>query len=139
MWRWFTVMVYLVAVGVSPDIAWGQSKGEVEQGEAKRPPLVVMEKAGVVGRVIYLRDDEEQESTARGLRIRLLSGDRKKTIAETKTDDAGMYRIPKLDVGVYRLMIGKLQLDLTVLPATEFKESEEQNKIIVVFIPRDMD
>lgn len=136
LWRG-VLAVFIVAAG---RLAVAQTQ-EVARSESeqKRAPVVRMDQSAVMGRVIFLGDDKREESAAAGVRIEIRTKE-KKLIAETKTDDSGMYSIPKLDVGAYDLVVGRLRLELEVeaTKAPAEGETEDQSKVIVLFIPREV-
>ena len=57
----------------------------------------------------------------------------------TATDKKGEYKLPNLDVGKYRLTIGRLVMDLVVEDPKEKKVRGSMMKKIIVFIPRSLD
>ena len=126
-------MVMLSATSAIP----AEEDPKTKEEAPKRRPLVVMKQTQITGKVFFLAEEENEEEAAAELRIEVWTLDGKKRLYKTTTDKAGAYILPSLEVARYRLILGRLQLELKVEePASTEEESLKIPKIILVFIPR---
>ena len=110
----------------------------VETAPAK-PHLVVMKQAEIQGVVRFLADEDNKEAQASNLKIEVWTPDGQKKLAGTVTDAKGAYKLPSLDVGSYRLVVGLLTLDLKVEdPDKAAPDARKVPKTILVLIPRSL-
>ncbi|MBA4386569.1 MAG: hypothetical protein C0404_01230 [Verrucomicrobia bacterium] len=124
-------------------IVAGSAAGEDTNKTASASrPLVVMKQAEIAGKVFFLQEDEEGNSgksplkTKKGIKIKVLSQDQSTTIFKTETDENGSYTLPNLDVGKFKLLVGRLLLDLRVEDAQDNpKKMKELAKTLHIFIP----
>ena len=142
MYRVFKLSVAIAALaGLTVCARADDSKtpsGDDKNKSVKRPPLVIMNETEVIGRVFILADGKHEEAVASGIPVQILDKGNKKSICETKTDKTGSYLIPKLSVGEYSMIIGRLHLRLTVVARKTEGNEEEASKIILVFLPKEL-
>ncbi len=105
----------------------------------KKPHLIVMKQMDIRGRVLLLMEQGEKSAT-QNVKVQVYSGDGKKMVFKSKTDKDGGFSLPNLDVGVYKLKIGLLQMDLKVEdPLKQRGKTSHIPKVIVVFLPKEME
>jgi len=113
--------------------------GEEQTG---RRPLVVLKQSSIKGRVFFLVDNEDEDSSglvASQVSIRILSKSGGATLHETKADDQGQFTLPNLDVGTYQMVIGRLRLELSVREQTETLGSAKiLPKTILIYMPKNL-
>ena len=61
-----------------------------------------------------------------------------KLVHETRTDENGLFSLPVLSVGAYRLVIGELSVQLRVLPKAEERKDQEEPKILLILLPKEV-
>ena len=111
---------------------------------------VVMEQATVRGKVVVLETRHEERRIVENLRIQVweravepiagtaAADPKPKLLHETKTDDLGMFALPLLTVGNYTLTVGDLKLRLEVVPKSEKRKDQEEAKVLLILVPRDV-
>lgn len=93
--------------------------------------------AEIKGRVFIVSEEEgEEEYPGEDVRVRVLDEETDDVILQTRTDKEGYYDFPRIDVGTYILNIGRLRLNMEVLP-DEAPEGQLP-KIIIVMIPKEL-
>lgn len=141
-------------LSLSPAILYAQSNdvplagpNNIPENQHKVAPLVIMEKTALTGRIVFMQEDEKDEEPGAKLDISILSENKRKSVYETKTDDQGLYQIPKLEPGIYWMLVGQLYLRLRVNSVEDETAATngvphikptEKAKVLVIFIPRDM-
>ncbi len=106
----------LVGAAALPQAAMARSRRSTKG----RLP-VVMEEATVRGKVIVLENRKEDRRILRDLSIRIWSGEgaARKLLHETVTDDLGLFSVPMLKVGEYRMTVAELNVRLSVIPKAD--------------------
>ena len=108
---------------------------------------VVMEKATVRGKVVILETRTEERKAVAKLAVQVWTrvednrgrADRGKLLVETKTDDAGFFDLPVIEVGDYMLVVGDLQLKLTVVPEAPARSGQQQEaKVLLLLLPKEV-
>jgi len=123
---------------------------------------IVMEEATVRGKVAVLETRREEREVLEGVRIQLWSTEekeepepkkkkwfqrrnndekkrvRKNLIHETKTDEVGLFVLPRLSPDEYLLTVSEVQFRVTVVPKAKERIGQEEPKVILVLIPRDV-
>jgi len=104
-----------------------------------KPHLVVMKQDEIRGKVYFLAEENEKEAPAPDMKIEIWTPDSSKLIQSTMTDTNGAYKLPSLDVGPYRMIIGKLNLELRVQDPLKITPGTRTiPKTIIVLIPRSL-
>lgn len=122
----------------SPDAAFAQ------KGEKAWAVPVVMEEATVRGKVVILETRTQDRRTVSGLRIEVWEPEqdnpsiRRKLLHKTTTDEDGLYSLPRLEAGQYILMVSDLRLSLTVIPKEQGQAGQEEPKIMLILLPKDV-
>ena len=133
-WVWLSAWPYV-------PVEWVHAADESEVEEfahPKRRPLVVLKQTRIKGRVFILSDDGS-DSAARDLKVEVRTSDGEDLLFDTKTDDHGTYLLPDLDVGLYRLVMGLLEVELKVEDPGELPaHTRRVPKTIITFIPQEM-
>ena len=139
MWLIVRMALVLTAfLGVAQDKASGQSK------ERRYKIPVVMEKATIRGKVVILETRRDDRKTIANLRIQVWStakddpGTKRSMEHETKTDDGGLFALPLLEEGRYILVVGELQLSLSVVPQSEDRKGASEPKVLLLLLPKDV-
>jgi len=137
---YLTTLLAAVAA-CSPVSGASATEGSANGGAAPvRRPLVVLKQAAIRGRVIFLADDDKEETPAAGLNVEVWTANAKERLYRTETDRTGRCTLPALDVGKYRLMIGMLILVLKVEDPDPISALREKiPKTILVFMPRQLE
>jgi hypothetical protein len=105
---------------------------------------IVMEKATVRGKVVVLETRHEDRRAAANLKIQvwdtLKASPQKKhnLLNETRTDEGGLFTLPLLDEGRYVLVVGALNLSLTVTPPAGIRKDSPEPKVLLVLLPKDV-
>jgi hypothetical protein len=106
---------------------------------------VVMEKATVRGKVVVLETRSDERKALSDLKIQVWTRktDEKKTekdklVVETKTDESGFFNLPVIDVGDYVLVVAELQLRLTVVPEAGARAGQQEPKILLLLLPKEV-
>ena len=114
---------------------------------------IVMEKATVRGKVVVLETRREERASIKNLNVEVWtapeesSGEEskkdsdapgRKRLHATKTDELGFFSLPALEEGEYVLVIGELHLGLTVVPAAEVRKGQEEPKVLLLLLPREV-
>ncbi len=115
------------------------------KGRQWRVPIV-MEKATVRGKVVVLETRVEERRTIQSLRIQVWTRKtnkakksvRDKLLHETKTDRDGFFSLPVIDSGDYVMVIGDLNLKLTVVPPTTVATGQQEPKILLILLPKEV-
>lgn len=120
-------------------------RDEKADRERKIRPIVVMQQSEISGRVFVLQSEQSKETpkgkTGTDVKIELRTSDQDGVVHRTITDKDGRFVLPNLDVGDYRLRVGRLWVDLRVEapPAPGSTEAAKQvSKTIVLFIPEEL-
>jgi hypothetical protein len=130
-----------VALSVA-SLACGAALGEDQSREWKVP--IVMEKATVRGKVVVLETRHEDRRAASDLKVQvwdtLRDTPRKKhnLLHDTKTDEGGLFTLPLLDEGQYVLVVGDLNLSLSVVPAAPVRKDSSEPKVLLILLPKDV-
>ena len=133
-------LLSLAAVTPSRD---ARAAGKAEQW---RVPIV-MERSTVRGKVVILESRAEERKTLADLPVELWTskqGARGQRVPAsqlhaTRTDADGFFSLPVVDVGQYVLIVGKLQLQLTVIPEADVREGQEQEpKVLLILLPKEV-
>ncbi|MDP6491077.1 MAG: hypothetical protein QGH42_10300 [Kiritimatiellia bacterium] len=61
-----------------------------------------------------------------------------KLLHETKTDRDGFFSLPVIDNGNYLLVVGDLYLKLTVVSPTLVKAAQQEPKILLILLPKEV-
>jgi hypothetical protein len=107
---------------------------------------IVMEKATVRGKIVILETRVEERRTIQSLRVQIWTWKeslkqktvRDKLLHETKTDRDGFFSLPVVDSGNYLLVIGDLHLKLTVVPPAAVKQDQQEPKILLILLPKEV-
>jgi len=59
-------------------------------------------------------------------------------VHETRTDENGLFSLPLLGIGAYRLVVGEISVQLRVLPKSEDREDQEEPKILLILLPKEV-
>jgi hypothetical protein len=104
-----------------------------------KPHLVVMKQDEIRGKVFFLAEENEKEQPADELKVEVWTPDSTNLIQSTMTDTNGAYKLPSLQVGRYRMVIGKLDLELRVEDPLKITPGTRTiPKTIIVLIPRSL-
>ena len=107
---------------------------------------IVMEKSTVRGKIVVLETRVEERRTNQSLRVQIWTWKeslkkkavRDKLLHETKTDRDGFFSLPVIESGNYLLVIGDLHLKLTVVPPTAVKQDQQEPKILLILLPKEV-
>ena len=107
---------------------------------------IMMEKATVRGKIVILETRVEERRTIQSLRVQIWTlkeslkkkAVRDKLLHETKTDRDGFFSLPVVDSGDYLLVIGDLHLKLTVVPSATVKQGQQEPKIMLILLPKEV-
>lgn len=137
----FLVAAAVLAVSGLPGVVCDTLAETNKTGSVVRP-LVVLKQAEIEGRVYFLTEDEQGKdkkdatNTKKIVKIKVLTEDQSTVLHQTQTDETGRYTIPNLDVGKYKLVVGKLIVDLLVKDrASNPDNKKELPKPLHIFIP----
>jgi len=61
-----------------------------------------------------------------------------KLVHETRTDENGLFSLPVLGIGTYRLVVGEISVQLRVLPKAKEREGQEEPKILLILLPKEV-
>ena len=117
---------------------------ETGKTEKKWTAPVLMEVATVRGKVVVLETRRDDRKVVEDLSVEVWTApedaqEEKKRLVETKTDSNGFFTLPVLKVGDYRLLVGELTLNLTVIPkADDRKGQAEEPKILLILLPKEV-
>ena len=104
-----------------------------------RPPLIVMRQVEIKGKVFFLTEQGDRHAVAK-TKIQVYSQDGKRLLYKSRTDKEGVFILPNLAVGMYKLKIGLLLMALKVEdPLLVNAEESRIPKSIVVFMPEGME
>jgi hypothetical protein len=81
--------------------------------------------------IIASRDVKEKPQAADDCLIEVVEMDKDITVAYTRTDSEGRFKIPKIPLGDYRLYTGRLLLHMRVVPE-EYTGGAARKRIVVV-------
>jgi hypothetical protein len=98
---------------------------------AQTEPDVVIPSATIRGIVL----DHTGENPVKGVRVRVWNSDTETIVFETKSDETGLYNIPKYDSGNYHVTIGAVKIDAKVLRS---RGSIPQHNGFVLVLPKRM-
>jgi hypothetical protein len=118
------------------------AKGKVRKW---RVPIV-MEKATVRGKIVILETRVEERTIIQGLRVQVWPWRENaagktvpdKLLHETKTDRDGFFSLPVIDNGNYLLVVGDLYLKLTVVSPALAKMDQQEPKILLILLPKEV-
>lgn len=136
--RTVTGLVLILWAGLATSASPGQPQ------EKRWTVPVVMEKATVRGKVVILETRKEDRKTVAGLPIEVWSTlegqpDAKKMLLHaTQTDEGGLFSLPLIDEGHYLLVVGYVQLNMTVVPLDERRRESNEPKILLILLPKDV-
>jgi hypothetical protein len=99
-----------------------------------RRPLVVLKQTAIHGRVLLIMAEEEL-AVASDLPVQVLKQKDDEAIHKTVTDKDGTFTLPSLDVGMYRIMTGRLIMDLRVEDPANSKGKTLVPKTILIVMP----
>jgi len=107
---------------------------------------IVMEKATVRGKIVILETRVEERTIIQGLRVQVWTWKENasgktvpdKLLHETKTDRDGFFSLPVIDNGNYLLVVGDLYLKLTVVAPTLVKTGQQEPKILLILLPKEV-
>lgn len=140
--RLVTMFVLLAAmVGSYPFVSTAPAQGEEgAEGEEEGVGLlpIVMEQATTLGKVVLLEDAESERGLLIDLNIEVWDEEKEKQLYQTRTDKAGMFKLPELDVGIYVLVVGRLNLKLRVDPRSEERREDRSSKVVFILVPKDV-
>lgn len=144
---WVTWRGVLAAVGVelllltparAQDVARSAPAAGAAASAAYKLPLVVLRQQAIEGRVFFIAEEQESDAYASGVDVQVRLQGAEQPAVQTRTDEIGRFGLPDLAVGVYRLTIGRLTVELRVMDpaAVEATEAAKIPKMIAIFIPR---
>ena len=114
-----------------------------DDAKAWRVP-VVMEEATVRGKVVILETRREDRKTVGGLRIEVWTTEpdnpriRDERIHRTRTDDEGLFSLPSVEIGRYVIIVGELRLGLQVVPKANVRADQQEPKVLLILLPKDV-
>jgi hypothetical protein len=103
-----------------------------------------MEEATVRGKIVILETRKQDRRTIAGLRIEIWEPEeddpnvRRELVHAVKTDEDGLFALPQLEVGQYIMMVSDLRLNLMVIPKAEVRKGQEEPKILLILLPKDV-
>lgn len=105
---------------------------------------IVMEVATVRGKVVVLEDRRRSRQTLGDLPVEVWSVSeengrkvKQSLLHETSTSDTGMFELPYLEEGEYRLVVSAIRLRLLVVPRSRTTTGEDP-KILLIMVPKDV-
>lgn len=137
-------LVGLAAAGLVLLSAPTPARAQQEANEKTWRVPIVMEQATVRGRVVILESRREDRKTVGGLRIEVWSTDpddpnaRDSRLHRTRTDDDGLFELPLLDLGRYLMIIGDLRLSLQVVEQSANRRGQQEPKVLLILLPKDV-
>ena len=138
--RWLSVAFAATAFG------WlGPARSAVSAEEDDQGPIpVVMEEATVRGRVVIMETRRTERHALEGLRVKVWTkgnkegGEESRLLHEAETDELGLFSLPLLPVGEYTLVVSKVTLRLVVTPKAPERAEQEEPKILLILLPREV-
>lgn len=107
--------------------------------KAKRHPLVVLKQSQIRGKVLFLPDAGEGPAVpARQLDVTVTERDGSKVLHKTLTQDDGSFALPDLEVGLFRIKVGRLVLELSVEAQPE-TSAKPLPKTLLIYMPRELE
>jgi len=99
--------------------------------------FLLVRHAVIRGRVFFSSDRQgQEEQPAPGVLIQVKVPETGEVLAKTETDKEGSYVMPQMELGIYHLYIGKLRLNMKVVPEAE--KAGELPKVVLCVLPREM-
>jgi len=162
--KWFRIA--LMWLGTAVFLA-GQTTVRAQDTKRTWRVPVLMEEATVRGKVVVLETRREDRRAVENLLIQVWTApdeaeelenaaeeqadetveaeaeteaekEEPKLVHETRTDENGLFSLPVLSVGVYRLVIGELSVQLRVMPKHEERKDQEEPKILLILLPKEV-
>ena len=141
-------------------LAGSMTPVEAASRRSRRRPVpkvpVIMEESTVRGKIVVLesrREDrktveellvqvwqaaQEEDDTDGGKQTRPKADVEDKLVHETRTDKDGFFSLPSIPIGEYRLVAGELVLRLTVVPKAEVRAGQDEPKILLILLPKEV-
>ena len=135
-------LLLVAALLLLPQAAARGQNEDITVSDSTRPAerdtrFLLVRHAVIRGRVFFTSERQGQpEEPASGVLIQVKVPETGEVVAKTATDKEGSYILPQVDLGIYHLMIGKLQLNMKVI--AEAEEVGELPKVIICVLPREM-
>jgi len=92
------------------------------------PPDVAVLPAEVRGVVLF----PDGETPVDDLRVRVWNADTEKVVYRTRTDENGVFSVPKLDEGTHYVTVGPVRIDMRVLTARAGVTPQSHGFLVVV-------
>jgi len=130
-------LIVVVASGVAaaePAVSPASGVGTNALG---RGHIVVLKQIGIRGRVLLIQEDGTQ-SLSDGIDVQVLEPKENRVLYGIRTDPDGVFVLPLLDVGLYRLKAGALTVDLQVEDPVDAPGKIRLPKTILILMPEAM-
>ncbi len=137
----------LVVVLWMVGLALPSSHARAAKGEARKWRVpIVMEKSTVRGKIVVLETRIEERTIIQDLRVQVWTWKENakgktvpdKLLHQTETDRDGFFSLPIIDNGNYLLVVGDLYLKLTVVPPTVAETDQQEPKILLILLPKEV-
>ncbi|MBL7075969.1 MAG: hypothetical protein ISS31_00725 [Kiritimatiellae bacterium] len=144
---WWGVFARLVTVVLLAGICLPVGNALAAKGTVRKWRVpIVMEKATVRGKIVVLETRVKERTIIQGLRVQVWTWKENasgktvpdKLLHETKTDRDGFFSLPVIDNGNYLLVVGDLYLKLTVVAPTIVKQGQQEPKILLILLPKEV-
>lgn len=135
-------------------LLFGQERAEARERMRTWRVPVLMEASTARGKVVVLETRKEDRKAVENLLVQVWTAPdeeqevegaeeaggkaEEKLVHETRTDENGLFSLPVLSVGAYRLVIGELSVQLRVLPKAEERKDQEEPKILLILLPKEV-